>query len=230
MNPSKIKILVVDDNPDIIEILTYNLLKEGFQVSSASNGVEALKKAEQESPHLILLDVMMPQLDGIETCYQLREIAELKHTIISFLSARSEEYTEIAGFEAGADDYIQKPIQPRRLMTRIKALIRRHAQFQENQGDDDIIKVNNIRIDKHKVEVFIDDNLVELPRKEFEILCLLASYPGKVFTRKEIHQQVWGTGVIVGSRTIDVHISKMRDKLGNNNIKTIKGIGYKLNA
>jgi len=221
---SKHKILLVDDDPDILEFIAYNLEKEGYEVSTASNGVEALKKAESMVPDLILLDVMMPEMDGVETCAKIREVAELKHTRIAFLTARGEDYSQIAGFEAGGDDYILKPVKPRVLVSRIKALLRRTGGTEEKQEPE-----NGLKIDRERYEVSKDGERISLPRKEFELLALLMSKAGKVFTREVILTTVWGEEVVVGDRTIDVHIRKLREKLGSEYIKTIKGVGYKYN-
>ncbi len=221
---SKHKILLVDDDPDILEFIEYNLEKEGYEVSTASNGVEAIKIAERVLPDLILLDVMMPEMDGVETCTRLREIDAVKHTRIAFLTARGEDYSQIAGFDAGGDDYILKPVKPRVLVSRIKALLRRSG------GAEEIVEVEHgLRIDRERYEVSKDGERISLPRKEFELLALLMSKPGKVFTREIILSTVWGEEVVVGDRTIDVHIRKLREKFGNNFIKTIKGVGYKYN-
>lgn len=218
------KILLVDDEQDILDFLSYNLKKEGFQVYSALNGKDAIAIAKKEVPNLIVLDVMMPEMDGIETCREMREITSLKDVMIAFLSARNEDYSQIAGFEVGADDYINKPIKPRVFISRIKALLRRHAPDQQKTADIDL---GGIRIDKDKHMVYKLDKEIALPKKEFKLLSLLASKPGKVFTREYILEQVWGDEVVVGDRTIDVHIRKLREKLGDDFIKTIKGIGYK---
>lgn len=218
------KILLVDDEQDILDFLSYNLKKEGFQVYSALNGKDAVAIAKKESPHLIILDVMMPEMDGIDTCRELREIEGLKDVLIAFLSARNEDYSQIAGFEVGADDYITKPIKPRVLISRIKALLRRYAPDQQKQAEVDL---GGIKIDKEKYVVYKDNVEINFPKKEFKLLSLLASKPGKVFTREYILEQVWGDEVVVGDRTIDVHVRKLREKLGDDYIKTIKGIGYK---
>lgn len=227
MQNSEIKILVVDDEPDIVEFIQYNLTKEGFQTSTATNGIEAIEIAEKVKPHLILLDIMMPQLDGVETCYRLRQNSAFSQTLIAFLTARNEEYSQIAGLEAGADDYIQKPIRPRLLITRLKALLRRHVALSEESQNNEI-SLGGLTIDKEKYEIFNGEKKLSLARKEFDIIWLLASKPGKVFSRDEIYRNVWESDVIVGNRTIDVHISKLREKVGNHYIKTVKGIGYKL--
>lgn len=225
MDNIKGKILIADDEPDILEFIQYNLQKEGYQVSTATNGREAINAATKVSPDLIILDIMMPQLDGIETCRELRTMPQFKDTIIAFLTARNEDYSQIAGFDAGGDDYITKPIRPRVLLSRISALLRRKGNAEEDSGH--ILKAGDLVIDKEKVLVYKEDEAIVLAKKEFELLCLLVSKPGKVFTREEIFSKVWGADVIVGNRTIDVHIRKLREKIGDYYIKTIKGIGYK---
>jgi two-component system alkaline phosphatase synthesis response regulator PhoP len=224
---NEFKILIADDEPDILEFVSYNLVKEGYQVSTAKNGAEAIEQAKKIKPHLILLDIMMPELDGVEVCRELRSNPEFKNTIIAFLTARSEDYSQIVGFEVGGDDYITKPIRPRVLTSRISALLRRYNTTSSDSADKDIIKIADLSIDKTKVLVFKNDEEIVLAKKEFELLYLLASKPGKVFTREEIFKIVWGNDVIVGNRTIDVHIRKIREKVGEDYIKTIKGIGYK---
>jgi len=222
----KRKILVVDDEPDILEFMEYNLKQENYDVIKASNGKEAISRAVNEKPDLIILDIMMPVQDGIETCRQLREMPGFKNTLIAFLTARNEDYSQIAGFEVGADDYITKPIKPRVLVSRINALFRRYENdSKEEKGK--VVTVGDIRIDREQYLVHRNDEKFALPRKEFELLSLLASKPGKVFTRDEILDRVWGNDIIVGDRTIDVHVRKLREKLGEENIKTVKGIGYK---
>jgi two-component system alkaline phosphatase synthesis response regulator PhoP len=225
MNTSEYKILLVDDEPDILEFLKYNLKKEGYTVYTASNGKEALTLAKENSPHVIILDVMMPDMDGIETCRELREMPGLTDVMIAFLTARSEDYSQIAGFEVGADDYINKPIKPRVFISRIKALLRRRS------GTEPVVldkaDMGGIKIDRERYLVTQNGKEINLPKKEFELISLLASKPGKVFTRESILDKVWGGEVVVGDRTIDVHIRKLREKLGDNFIKTIKGIGYK---
>ncbi len=223
-----IKILLVDDEPDILEFLKYNLLKEDYQVFTAETGLEGIKIAEKENPHLIILDVMMPGVDGVETCHRLRAIPELKNTLITFLTARGEEYSQIAGLEAGADDYIQKPIRPRLLISRVKALLRRLGNKRNSENASTNLQIGVLSIDKERFEVFKSGEKIDLAKKEFDILWLLSQKPGKVFGREEIYRKVWGSDVIVGNRTIDVHISKLRDKVGSEIIKTIKGIGYKV--
>lgn len=225
---NQIKVLIVDDEPDILEFLHYNLSRNGFDVLQASNGPEAIRMADQHVPDLILLDIMMPGMDGVETCYEMRKNEKLKNTLIAFLTARSEEYSEIAGLEAGADDYIQKPIRPRLLLTRIKALMRRKDSGQAPPRQDAQIDFGSLKIDPRSFQVFIDDEVIPLAKKEFEVMMLLASQPGKVFTREEMFQKVWGYTVPIASRTIDVHISKLREKVGERYIKTLKGVGYKL--
>ncbi|MCL4111902.1 UNVERIFIED_CONTAM: hypothetical protein GTU68_063554 [Idotea baltica] len=220
------RILVVDDEPDILEFVGYNLEKAGYQVKQASNGFEALELAQQHDPHLILLDIMMPEMDGVSACHKFRNDKTFEDTLIAFLTARHEEYSEIAGLGAGADDYIHKPISPRLLNSRVKALLRRHKSF--NKNEESRIDLGALTLDREKYEVMVESHLLELARKEFEVLWLLAGKPGKVFSREEIYRQVWGSDVIVGNRTIDVHISKLRTKLKNRFIKTVKGIGYKI--
>ena len=224
-------ILLVDDEEDILEFLSYNLKKEGFIVYTARNGKIAIQKAKEHKPHLIILDVMMPEMDGMEVCSEIRQIPELKDSIIIFLTARSEDYSHIAGLEAGADDYIAKPIKPKVFVAKIKSLLRRYrhsdAGSLSNEKEEQIIDLGEIKIDKEKYLVYKGNNEIELPRKEFEILLLLTSKPNKVFTREEIYNKIWGEIVIVGDRTIDVHMSKLRELLGIDNIKTVKGIGYK---
>lgn len=226
MENKAIKVLIADDEPDILEFIQFNLEREGFEVSTAKDGEEAIKKAKSVRPDLIILDVMMPKLDGVEVCRELRSQPEFNATIIAFLTARNEDYTQIAGLDVGGDDYITKPIRPRVLVSRINALLRRKRQS-EDEENGKIIKVGNLVIDKEKVLVYKDENAIVLAKKEFELLCLLVSKPGKVFNREEIFSKVWGTDVIVGNRTIDVHIRKLREKIGSTYIKTIKGIGYK---
>ncbi|MBK8557201.1 MAG: response regulator transcription factor [Lewinellaceae bacterium] len=218
------KILIVDDEPDIIEFLQYNLKKEGYEVVSATDGRQGIQMAEQELPNLIILDIMMPELDGVETCRLLREKKEFAHTPIAFLTARDEDFSQITALDAGGDDYITKPIKPRVLLSRINALLRRNSRSEEEQQR---ITVQDLVIDKLKVMVFRGEETIELPKKEFEILWLLASKPGRVFTREEIFDRIWGKDVIVGNRTIDVHIRKLRERLGEDYVKTMKGIGYK---
>jgi len=222
------KILLVDDEPDILEFLGYNLRKEGYEVHTCNNGKDGLAKAKEIRPHLIILDVMMPELDGIETCREIRQVPDLKNTIVIFLTARGEDYSQIAGFDAGADDYVSKPIKPRVLVSRVKALLRRH-KGEPGQGSeqDKIIQMEEFIIDREKYFVIKDGKEFHLARKEFELLSLLVSKPNKVFTREEILSSIWGDDVIVGDRTIDVHVRKIREKLETPNIRTIKGVGYK---
>jgi two-component system alkaline phosphatase synthesis response regulator PhoP len=227
MKKTSTKILIVDDDPDIIEILTYNLSNEGYNVKSAVNGIEALKKAKKFIPDIILLDVMMPEMDGIEACSNLREIESLSKSMIIFLSARGEDFTQIAAFDAGADDYINKPVKPKILLKKISSISRRILS--ENNNTSNII-VGSLVIDRESYTVTLEKDEIALPRKEFELLYLLASKPGKVLTRDEIMFKVWGTQVVVGDRTIDVHIRKLREKIGEKYIKTIKGVGYKFKA
>jgi two-component system, OmpR family, alkaline phosphatase synthesis response regulator PhoP len=220
------KILLVDDEPDILEFLSYNLRQEGYEVHTSNNGKDGLAKAIAVQPHLVILDVMMPEMDGIETCSEIRRIPDLKSTIVIFLTARGEDYSQIAGFEAGADDYVTKPVKPRVLVSRVKALLRR---YKDESGDvaGKIVEVNEFSIDREKYVVIKDGREFQLPRKEFELLSLLVSRPNKVFTREEILSVIWGDDVIVGDRTIDVHVRKIRERLDTQNIKTIKGVGYK---
>ena len=227
MKKTSTKILVVDDDPDIIEILTYNLSNEGYNVKSAVNGVEAIKKAKKFIPDIILLDVMMPEMDGIEACSNLREIESLSKSMIIFLSARGEDFTQIAAFDAGADDYINKPVKPKILLKKISSIAKRILS--ENNNTSNII-VGSLVIDRESYSVTLEKDEIALPRKEFELLYLLASKPGKVLTRDEIMFKVWGTQVVVGDRTIDVHVRKLREKIGEKYIKTIKGVGYKFKA
>jgi two-component system alkaline phosphatase synthesis response regulator PhoP len=224
MSAEKTKILLVDDEPDILEFMSYNLNKEGFEVFTSTNGKDAIRIATLEKPSLIILDVMMPDLDGIETCRVIRETPELKEVLVAFLTARNEDYSQIAGFDAGADDYINKPIKPRVMVSRVKALLRRAGKL---TGGDEVLEVNGFTIDREKYLIVKDNLQINLPKKEFELIALLASKPGKVFTREDILKSVWGEDVVVGDRTIDVHIRKLREKLGDNYIRTIKGVGYK---
>lgn len=217
------KVLLVDDEPDILDLIQYNLEKEGYEVETANNGREGVEKATANIPDLILLDVMMPEMDGIETCHELRSKTELKGTLIAFLTARSEDYSQIAGFEAGADDYITKPIKPKVLVSRVKALLRRNSG---KEVAEDIPR-EGISVDKNRYLAFKDGEEITLPKKEFELLALLISQPGRVFTRDFILSTVWGKDVVVGDRTIDVHIRKLREKFGDGYFKTVKGVGYK---
>ncbi|MBT7660444.1 MAG: response regulator transcription factor [Bacteroidetes bacterium] len=225
MKAKDITILLVDDEPDILDIISYNLKAEGYKVKTASSGREGVEKAKKVRPDLILLDVMMPEMDGIEACEQIRKTPGLEHTIIAFLTARGEDYSQVAGFDVGADDYIAKPVKPKVLTSRLKALLRRRPL--EPATSEERTTLGDMVIDIERYHIEIKGKVVELPRKEFELLGLLASKPGKVFTRDEIMDRIWGTQVIVGGRTIDVHIRKLREKIGDERIKTIKGVGYK---
>ncbi|MFK7773879.1 MAG: response regulator transcription factor [Saprospiraceae bacterium] len=227
MENDQFKILIVDDEEDILEFIKYNLEKENFQVSIANNGKEGLLKAEEENPDLIILDIMMPEMDGVEVCRLLRTKPNFDNTIITFLTARGEDYSQIAAFDVGGDDYITKPIRPRVLISRIKALLRRKLRTSVKPSEN-ILKIKDLIIDEEKVTVQVNGKSIDLAKKEFELLSLLASRPGKVFTREEIFRKIWGNDVIVGNRTIDVHIRKIREKIGNDYIKTSKGIGYKM--
>ena len=224
MDNSNIKILLVDDEPDILEILEYNLTLEGYQITTAKNGLEALKKATDWKPHLVLLDVMMPEMDGIETCEKLRSSKKLSDLLIVFLTARSEDYSQVAGLEAGADDYITKPIKPKVLMSKIKALLRR---FKDDEQTSQLVEAGDLVINREEYKIVYQGQEIILPRKEFELISLLASKPNKVFEREEILSRVWGNEVVVGGRTIDVHIRKLREKIGDQHFKTVKGVGYK---
>lgn len=226
MEINDIKVLLVDDETDVLDFMKYNLEKEGFWVYTAKDGLEAIQVAKKVTPHIIILDLMMPKLDGIETCRELRSMPEFKNVIISFLTARDEDYSQIAGFEVGADDYITKPIKPRVFISRIRALLRRL----ENNDAVTVIKVGDIEIDRERYMVIKSGQEIQLPRKEFELLSLLVSKPGRVYKREEILSKVWGNETIVGDRTIDVHIRKLREKIGDDYFKTIKGIGYKFDA
>ncbi|MDG1022743.1 MAG: response regulator transcription factor [Flavobacteriaceae bacterium] len=223
MQKKDIKILLVDDEPDIIEIVKYNLEQVGYQIFSASDGLEAIQVAEKEEPHLIILDVMMPNLNGIETCERLRQKKRFQNTIIMFLTARAEDYSYVAAFDVGADDYITKPIKPKVLVSKVKGLLRR---FKDESSVPMTLNFSNLIIDREAYKVFINGAERSLPRKEFELLYLLASKPGKVFKREHILEKVWGYEVVVGDRTIDVHIRKLREKLGDPFFKTVKGVGY----
>ncbi len=224
MSTDIIKILLVDDEPDILEIVGYNLSSGGYRVFTATNGVEAIEVAKKEQPDLIILDVMMPKMDGVEACEQIRKIPELSNTIITFLTARSEDYSQVAGFDAGADDYITKPVKPKVLLSKVKGLLRRSTIDKE---ESTAINLGNLTINRDEYKVVNNGEELILPRKEFELLSLLASKPGRVFTRDEILNSVWGNEVVVGGRTIDVHIRKLREKVGDNSFKTVKGVGYK---
>jgi two-component system alkaline phosphatase synthesis response regulator PhoP len=220
------KILIVDDEPDILEFLQYNLEKEGFQVETAIDGEEGLIKAHSKVPDIVVLDIMMPRMDGFEVCKVMRKDPKFDNTIITFLTAKDEDFSQIAALDLGGDDFITKPVSPRVFTSRIKALLRRHRGNDSNVQDQ-IIKIADLVIDKEKVLVKRKGEKIELAKKEFELFCLLVEKPGKVYTREEIFRKVWGTDVIVGNRTIDVHIRKLREKVGPEYIKTIKGIGYK---
>lgn len=226
MKKKDIKILLVDDEPDILEIVRYNLMQEGYKVITAQNGKQAVKKAIKERPHLIIMDVMMPEMDGIEACEIIRKTPELSDVIITFLTARAEEYSQIAGFEVGADDYITKPIKPKVLTSKVKALLRRLKEDKQQE----VINIAGMEINREQYKILRDGEEIILPKKEFELLYLLASKPGKVFEREEILRKVWGNDVVVGGRTIDVHIRKLREKIGEELLKTIKGVGYKFEA
>ena len=226
MKKKDIRILLVDDEQDIVEIVGYNLGQEGYQIITASNGKEAIAKARKELPHLIIMDVMMPEMDGMEATETIRKIPELSNVIITFLTARSEDYSQVAGFDAGADDYITKPIKPKLLVSKVKALLRRLKDNDEQHADT--LNVGGIEINREEYKIIKDGFEIALPRKEFELLYLLASKPGKVFKRDEILDKVWGNEVVVGGRTIDVHIRKLREKIGEELFKTVKGVGYKI--
>ena len=224
MKKKDIKILLVDDEADILEIVGYNLTQEGYQVFTAENGKEAVQKAKKHIPHLIIMDVMMPEMDGMEACEIIRKTPELSQTIITFLTARSEDYSLVAGFDAGADDYITKPIKPKVLVSKVKALLRR---LKDEEISSENLNVGEIVINREEYKIVKEGVEIILPRKEFELFYLLASKPGKVFKREEILDKVWGNEVVVGGRTIDVHIRKLREKIGEDLFKTIKGVGYK---
>ncbi|MCF8368324.1 MAG: response regulator transcription factor [Bacteroidales bacterium] len=226
MDVSNSKILIVDDEKDIIEFLQYNFEKEGFRVISALNGSTGKELAKKEKPDLIILDIMMPGLDGVELCKELREIPEFEDTLIIFLTARGEDYSQIAGFDVGADDYITKPVRPRVLIARIKALLKRKSKV---KSDENTIDFTSIVINKEKREVILEGNSIHIPKIEFDLLVLLATQPGKIFSRDEIYSKVWGNEVFVSDRTLDVHIRKLREKIGKHYIKTIKGVGYGFN-
>lgn len=225
MKKSDITILCVDDEPDILEILKYNLSSEGYNVLTANDGLSAISKAKEIIPNLIIIDIMMPHMDGIEACEKLRADQKFNDTIIMFLTARGEDYSHVAAYEAGADDYVTKPVKPKVLVSKVKGLLRRLKKIIEN--DINYIEFENIKIDREKYKVYISDKTLNLPRKEFELLYLLASKPDKVFKRDKIMEMVWGGEVIVGDRTIDVHIRKLREKIGDKYFKTVKGVGYK---
>ncbi len=225
MDNESIKILLVDDEPDILEIVGYHLKKEGYQISTASKGTEAVAMSEKIKPHLILLDIMMPEMDGIEACEKIRKLEGLENVVIAFFTARGEDYSQVAGFDAGADDYITKPVKPKVLVSKVRGLLRRLKTSEARS--DNVLDFNGIKINKDQYFVEIDGERITLPRKEFELLSLLASSPNKVFNRETILKTVWGQDVIVGGRTIDVHVRKLREKIGNDFIQTIKGVGYK---
>ena len=224
MKKKDICILLVDDEPDILEIVAYNLSSEGYNVITAENGAAGVRLAKEKKPQLIILDVMMPEMDGIEACEQIRNIPELNDSIIAFLTARGEDYSQLAGFDAGADDYIAKPIKPKVLLSKVKALLRR---FRENGTTTNNLVLGDLTINRDEYKIIKDGREITLPRKEFELLSLLTSKPGKVFKRDEILETVWGSEVIVGGRTIDVHIRKLREKIGDESFRTVKGVGYK---
>ena len=225
MKKSEIKILCVDDEPDILEILKYNLSNEGYNVSTAADGKSAIEIAYNISPNLIIMDVMMPNMDGIEACEKLRSDEKFNDTIIMFLTARGEDYSHVAAYDAGADDYITKPVKPKVLVSKVKGLLRRLKKVIAKDINE--IVFDDIKIDREKYKVYISDNVLNLPRKEFELLYLLASKPDKVYKREKIMETVWGSEVVVGDRTIDVHIRKLREKVGDKYFKTVKGVGYK---
>ena len=228
MDNSNIKILIVDDDADIAEFLSYNLKKVGYNVYTALNGKDAINMVQRVNPHLVLLDVMMPEMDGIETCEKLREDPTNENVLIVFLTARSEDYSQIAGFAAGADDYITKPVKPKVLVSRLQAILRRYGvRKKEIEESDNVLEFNDLVIDPEKHMVYKNNQELILPRKEFKLLLLLTSKPSRVFTREEIFDQLWGTDIFVGDRTIDVYIRKLREKIGDDSIKTIKGVGYK---
>jgi len=225
MKKSDIKILCVDDEPDILEILKYNLSNEGYNVSTAADGKSAIEMAYNISPNLIIMDVMMPNMDGIEACEKLRSDDKFNDTIIMFLTARGEDYSHVAAYDAGADDYVTKPVKPKVLVSKVKGLLRRLKKVIANDINE--IVFDDIKIDREKYKVYISDKVLNLPRKEFELLYLLASKPDKVYKREKIMETVWGSEVVVGDRTIDVHIRKLREKVGDKYFKTVKGVGYK---
>lgn len=221
MTNHDITILLVDDEPDIVEIVRYNLSLEGFRVITANNGKKAVELAKKHKPQLILLDVMMPKVNGLEACKKIRLFPELSNILIAFLTARGEDYSQLAGFDAGADDYITKPIRPKVLVSRVKALLRRFREEGETS-----LEFDHLSIDKNEYKITVNEQEIDVPKKEFELLVLLASQPGKVFKREDILSEIWGSGVVVGDRTIDVHIRKLREKIGDEMIRTVKGVGY----
>lgn len=221
MTNHDITILLVDDEPDIVEIVRYNLSLEGFRVITANNGKKAVELAKKHKPQLILLDVMMPKVNGLEACKKIRSFPELSNILIAFLTARGEDYSQLAGFDAGADDYITKPIRPKVLVSRVKALLRRFREEGETS-----LEFDHLSIDKNEYKITVNEQEIDVPKKEFELLVLLASQPGKVFKREDILSEIWGSGVVVGDRTIDVHIRKLREKIGDEMIRTVKGVGY----
>jgi two-component system alkaline phosphatase synthesis response regulator PhoP len=224
MKKEDVKILLVDDEPDILEIVRFNLDKEGYQIEMASNGLEALKVAKKFLPHLIILDIMMPNLDGIETCELMRQDDRFQETIVMFLTARGEDYSYVAAFDAGADDYVTKPVKPKVLVSKVKGLLRR---LKKKEATSSLLEFETLKIDREAYKVSFEGKDLSMPRKEFELLYLLASKPGKVFKREKIMDDVWGSEVVVGDRTIDVHIRKLREKIGDHFFKTVKGVGYK---
>ena len=224
MKKSDINILLVDDEPDIIEILRYNLTQEGYNVITSKDGQSAINKIEKYHPHLIIMDVMMPNMDGIEACSIIRKNPKFNDTIIMFLTARGEDYSHVAAYDAGADDYVTKPIKPKVLISKVKGLLRR---FKKENALETIIDIGELRIDRDEYKVYVSGKALSLPRKEFELLYLLASKPEKVFKREKIMQSIWGSEVVVGDRTIDVHMRKLREKIGDKYFKTVKGVGYK---
>lgn len=225
MKKKDITILLVDDETDILEILRYNLSSVGYHITTATNGKDGIEKAKKKIPQLIILDVMMPEMDGIETCEEMRKIPEIRDSIIVFLTARAEDYSQMAGLEAGADDYITKPIKPRLLVSKVNALLRK---FKENYiTTEGFIHIGDLYINKQKYSIEKNGEVYMLPRKQFELLYLLASQPGHVFSREQIMEKIWGDDTNVGGRTVDVHIRKLREKIGDDSIQTIKGVGYK---
>jgi two-component system, OmpR family, alkaline phosphatase synthesis response regulator PhoP len=223
MEANNEKILIVDDEKDILEFLQYNFEKEGYHVYTALNGISGKELAFKNKPDLIILDIMMPGIDGVELCKELRESPDFKNTLIVFLTARGEDYSQIAGFEVGADDYITKPVRPRVLLARVKALLKRKSKIEPEKN---LIEANNLTVDLDKREVVVGEEALHLPKIEFDILVLLSNYPGKIFTREEIYLKIWGNKVFVSDRTLDVHIRKLREKIGTDYIRTIKGVGY----